>query len=261
VNGVENSNESLRRELVELRGRVVELEAARRSGGAANDDINDIVRHDLKAPLSGMVAMVESLATDVNLSDEQRRALRLIVESGRKMLNMINVSLVFKRVELQAYHTELAMVDMVAVVGRVFSDLEALRRGKRLQAVLLVDGVPASGGSSFMVRGDDSLCYSMAFNLLKNACEASPAGERVTVSLYHDGKRMMEIHNLGAVPEPIRGRFFEKYVTHGKTFGTGLGTYSAKIISEKLGGAISMRTCEEKGTTIAVSLPGDHHQD
>ncbi|MBF0398724.1 MAG: response regulator, partial [Desulfobacterales bacterium] len=42
--------------------------------------------------------------------------------------------------------------------------------------------------------------------------------------------------------------------TSGKKSGTGLGTYSAKLMAETLGGTISMFTSENDGTTITVKL-------
>jgi signal transduction histidine kinase len=70
-------------------------------------------------------------------------------------------------------------------------------------------------------------------------------GERVAV----------DIHNFGVVPEEIRANFFSKYVTFGKKGGTGLGTFSAKLITDTLGGEISFTTSEEMGTTVTVVLP------
>jgi two-component system chemotaxis response regulator CheY len=44
----------------------------------------------------------------------------------------------------------------------------------------------------------------------------------------------------------------EKAIASG---GTGLGTYSARLIAEAQNGSISMQTSEESGTTIEVTLP------
>jgi signal transduction histidine kinase len=57
------------------------------------------------------------------------------------------------------------------------------------------------------------------------------------------------------VPEEIRDRFFEKYTTAGKATGTGLGTYSARLIAETHGGSVHLETSEETGTTVSVHLP------
>ena len=66
--------------------------------------------------------------------------------------------------------------------------------------------------------------------------------------------KSVSIHNQGAVPESIRSVFFDKYSTAGKREGTGLGTYSAKLMVNALGGDISMQTSDEHGTTILITF-------
>jgi CheY-like chemotaxis protein len=94
----------------------------------------------------------------------------------------------------------------------------------------------------------------MLGNLLKNAVEASPDGGAVTLSIAaRDGVRIA-LHNAGVVPEGIRETFFEKYSTAGKSDGTGLGNYSARLMARVQGGDMSMRTSASEGTTISVTL-------
>ena len=58
------------------------------------------------------------------------------------------------------------------------------------------------------------------------------------------------------MPVSIRETFWEKYATAGKQEGTGIGTYSARLLTEAQNGTISMETSDETGSTrIVVSLP------
>ncbi|MBT7891435.1 MAG: ATP-binding protein, partial [Deltaproteobacteria bacterium] len=98
-------------------------------------------------------------------------------------------------------------------------------------------------------------CYSMLANLIKNAVEASPEGESISINVDKKESAIVSIHNKGVVPEEIGDKFFEKFTTSGKTTGTGLGTYSAKLIAEFQKGQIGMTTSEEHGTTITIRLP------
>ena len=95
----------------------------------------------------------------------------------------------------------------------------------------------------------------MLANLVKNALEATPEDSPVTVILAQDDGVKIAVHNMGAIPVEIRETFFEKFSTMGKTMGTGLGTYSAKLIAETHGGGIAFETGEETGTTVMVTLP------
>ena len=66
---------------------------------------------------------------------------------------------------------------------------------------------------------------------------------------------MIAIHNKGAVPQPIRNKFFDKYQTYGKKKGTGLGTYSAKLMVDVMGYDIAMETSEKQNhTTIRITI-------
>jgi nitrogen-specific signal transduction histidine kinase len=57
----------------------------------------------------------------------------------------------------------------------------------------------------------------------------------------------------------IRDRFFDKYVTHGKADGTGLGTYSAKLLIEAQGGRLALRCDDSQDRThLSVYLPSTH---
>jgi two-component system sensor histidine kinase/response regulator len=58
------------------------------------------------------------------------------------------------------------------------------------------------------------------------------------------------------VPAAIRERFFDKFATAGKAEGTGLGTYSARLLAQAQQGDVHMHTSDESDTTvITVSLP------
>jgi signal transduction histidine kinase len=96
----------------------------------------------------------------------------------------------------------------------------------------------------------------MFANLVGNAVDAAPPGSAVTVALERSGNGNIRaaVINKGEVPREIQDRFFEKYATSGKTRGTGLGTYSARLIAMAHGGDIAMRS--EGGTvTVTVTLP------
>jgi len=76
------------------------------------------------------------------------------------------------------------------------------------------------------------------------------------VTLSSDTECRIEIRNRGVAPVEIRDRFFDKFVTKGKATGTGLGTYSAKLMIRAQGGEIAMRTSDvDDETVVTVRLP------
>lgn len=228
------------------------LEAA-----ALKEDVERISRHDLKSPLTGIIGLPRIILDEGGLTGEQEMFLRMIEDSGYKMLNMINLSLDLFKMERGTYELSPSTADLAGIARKVLAESSVLIEDKELVVELSAKGRPLEEGEVFNVRGEPLLCYSMLANLLLNALEAAPEGSTVRVGLEDRGSEGVRIviHNPGAVPEPIRDKMFQKYVTCGKPRGTGLGAYSARLIAETHGGAVSMTTSEADGTTVAVSLP------
>ncbi len=60
------------------------------------------------------------------------------------------------------------------------------------------------------------------------------------------------------MPTAIRERFFEKFVTQGKSGGTGLGTYSARMLAQAQNGTVELAVSDEADTTtLTITLPRD----
>jgi signal transduction histidine kinase len=136
----------------------------------------------------------------------------------------------------------------------VVETARATYAGKQL--VLAVDTDFDVGTDAPLALGDAMLTYSLLNNLIKNACEAAPERTRVIATLYAGSPLRIEIVNKGAIPEPIRERFFDKFVTDGKSGGTGLGTYSARLLARAQYGEVAFAVDDElQTTTLIVSLP------
>ncbi|MBN1306296.1 MAG: ATP-binding protein, partial [Chitinispirillaceae bacterium] len=114
---------------------------------------------------------------------------------------------------------------------------------------------PLSKNARCVIPGVKAILFGMAMNLVKNAFEAAPFGSMVTIRVEAARATVFSVHNFGVIPLEIRSRFFTQYVTFGKKSGSGLGTYSARISAEALGGKIGFTTSEETGTTVRVEFP------
>ncbi len=218
-------------------------------------DVERIVRHDLKSPIMSFIWVPRKLRTAENLTDEQQELLRDMEESAHRMLRMVNLSLDLFKMEEGTYVFVPEDLNILRVTQNVLHDLESTMKALKVRVDVFVDGKPVSDGDCLILRGEELLCHSMMSNLIRNAVEASAAGDVVTVNCEQGEKTVISVHNPGVVPGDIRETFFDKYVTSGKRFGTGLGTYSARLVTETQGGVIHMESTKEKGTTLAVSFP------
>ncbi|MBF0155190.1 sensor histidine kinase [Candidatus Magnetaquicoccus inordinatus] len=222
-------------------------------------DVELITRHDMKSPLNGVIGFADLLLS-TTLSAEQEKHVKTIRKSGVTVLHMINLSLGLYRMEQGIYQLDVVEIDLLPIIQSVRNDATALIAGNRLILETRIQGKPVVASNSFFIRGEEVLCYSMLANLIKNALEASPEGGVVTIDMEgQEDRGVVRIRNQGAVPKEIRGSFFEKYATSGKSSGTGLGTYSAKLIVETMGGTIQMNSSDDGWTEVTIVVPiGEH---
>ena len=218
------------------------------------EDVERITRHDMKGPLAGVIGLVQSLAEADNLTAEQKEQIRMVEETALQVLDMINLSNELFKIETGRFTLNPQVVQVARVVRRIAELMRRAFAGKDLTiAVATPKGVD---DDQFTAIGDPMLCYSLFQNLLKNACEAAPESTTVTVTIYNGVPMRITLDNKGAVPAAIRDSFFEKFSTAGKQGGTGLGTYSARLLTEAQGGTIAMETSDETNQTrILMTLP------
>ena len=232
----------------------------RKKADALREDVERMARHDLKTPLNAVINLPQIMLMSDNLDQDQIDYLNMIQDAGYRMLDMVNLSLNLYKMEQRTYQFAPRRVDLLPLLRRVVLDLNALSEAKSVPIEIRVEGVAVekktSGALSCMIQGEELLCYSMFANLVKNAVEATPdGGEAVAIDCTSNGRPHVAVHNQGAIPEEIRGKFFEKYATAGKSDGTGLGTYSAWLIAQTHHAEITVASSELEGTTVAVAFP------
>jgi len=218
-------------------------------------EVEHIMRHDLKAPLNGFINIPEMLLDEENFTEEQRQLLRLLGASGKRMLGQINNSLALHKIEEGHYETKLQNCSPAQLVQEN-AEMLLVSRGLPPSMIAVSDNTINESGVSQVVQTDTLLLNIVLMNLLGNALDASDPGKPVAVDLSIENERYrISITNSRPVPKQIRNTFFQKFVTHGKPGGTGLGTYSAWMLTEALGGKIFMESSEQTGTKVTVGLP------
>lgn len=244
-------------ELAQNRRQLAEQNRSLEEAARLRDDVDSITRHDLKGPLHAVIGMPQLMLEDENLTEEQRDCLEHIEKSGFQMLDQINRSLDLYKMERGTYQYRPQAVDLISVLQRTLKSMSSLVEAWGLTVAFKVDGAPF-GEASLWVAGEEFLALSLFSNLVKNAIEASPEGGELTIDLFHDdGAPQAVIHNRGVVPEAVRDRFFDKFITQGKDHGTGLGTYSSKLMADTQGWGLAMETSEATGTTLTLTFPGE----
>jgi hypothetical protein len=114
--------------------------------------------------------------------------------------------------------------------------------------------VPVSDDVTLLT--DENLVRRIVENMIRNALEASGAGETVRVFVEPGGGSVTFcVWNGRAIPEEIARRIFQRNFTTKAGLGHGLGTFSMKFFGEQvLGGTVDFTTSEEEGTVFRLTL-------
>jgi PAS domain S-box-containing protein len=213
------------------------------------EEVERIGRHDIKTPLNSIVAVPRLLREERKLGPEADELLSIVERAGYRILSMVNLSLDLYKMEQGTYVFRPDAVDLADLLNKIGADVRMHAASKQVRLKVDVAAAPYAWA-------EELLCYSLLANLLKNAVEASPEGAVVTVTAAaaQNDTVVLHIHNRGVVPESVRGNFFEKYATLGKASGTGLGTYSARLMARIQDGDIDMETSEAHGTVLSIRL-------
>lgn len=111
-------------------------------------------------------------------------------------------------------------------------------------------------GPPVQARVDPEQIQKVIFNLVRNAHEASPKGQPITIEVGLDRQPFFRVSDFGCgmTEQFIAENLFQAFRTT-KTKGMGIGLYQCRHIVEAHGGTIEVDSTFGHGTTFTVRLP------
>lgn len=248
-------------ELTETRRRLEDEIEKRKITEQTRDQVERVMRHDLRNPLDGIQTAAEYLLLDE--TDSRRRDfIRLMLQAAHHARRQIDSSLAYARMQRGQYALNRSRINLVQLIRDVRDRLERVGAAFDVEILLEYNDDDWSRAYDVELWGEPEFLADAIANLLRNAIEASDRGGCVTLTVRDDHKLpdggagvLIVIRNDRDITEEIRDRVFEPYVTAGKTNGTGLGAYTAKLVVDAHGGSIDITTGQGTGTTVSVMLP------
>lgn len=205
------------------------------------------VVHDLKTPLtiaSGYLQLMQR-ADDAERRSEFAERIRAQFEH---MHGMTTELLAYARGDSRLYARTVHMHVFVDEVR------ELLEHEFRDTGIKLDVSTEYRGDARF----DDGKLKRVLFNLARNARQAMrDQGGSYVVRFARDGEKLVIqcVDDGPGVPEAIRGRLFEAFVTGDSDGGTGLGLAIVRKLVSEHGGTVSFTSETGQGTTFDIRLP------
>ena len=257
-------NQNLRREAEILEQRVVlrtaELAAAKERAESADrlkSAFLATMSHELRTPLNSIIGftgiMLQGLAGPLN--DEQQKQMRMVQNSSRHLLALINDVLDISKIEAGQLDLVPAAFELRQSVEKAVKMVAPLAEKKGLDLKLEID----DGAGA--ITADQRRLEQVLVNLINNAVKFTEQGT-VWVSCRADGEGYIlavSDTGIGIRPEEIAGLFqpFHQIDTglSRKHEGTGLGLSICKKLVDMMGGRIEVQSEWGKGSTFRLWMP------
>jgi len=217
--------------------------------------------HEFRTPISLILAPVDKLLIAAK-ENERYGQLAMIKRNARRLLNMVNQLLDFRKMEeqeLRLNNTEGEVVSFIKDATDSFYDL-----AERKQIKLTF----ASPIESLYAYFDQDKVERIIFNLLSNAFKFTPPGGKVEVMLHkrlnktEDGKILLElkIQDSGiGIPADKQAQIFDRFFQHETSAsilnqGSGIGLSITKEFVKMQGGEIAVESEPGQGTCFTLQL-------
>jgi signal transduction histidine kinase len=216
----------------------------------------EILQHDMRSLLIGIVGFSNLLIEKTSLDDVQLEYCKQVRQCGLQLENMVNTYLDASSLEQKSFKLSRTEFNLLDIVRQSRKTLHFLADEKNIDISIINNKKMLSIDDVIPFEGDRIYLQNAMDNLLKNAIEASPPDRRVKIKIKDGDEHFsVSIHNWGTVPKDVRSAFFDKYATAGKKDGLGLGSYVAKLVVKAHGGQIDVSSCEDEGTEVSLKLP------
>ncbi|NRF66874.1 response regulator [Aquincola sp. S2] len=250
--------DALQREIQSHQRTDAQLQQAKAAADAANQAKSryiTTISHELRTPLNSILGYAQLLEDDPAVPEHRRGAVQVIRRGGDHLLSLIEGTLDIARIEsgrLTLEPSAMRLAEGLDEIARMF-ELQAAARGLSFEH-------QRSSPLPALVRADEKRLRQILINLLGNAVKFTRAGRVILRSAYAREMARFEIEDTGpGMGEAELQRVFEPFERGtaagvAAAGGTGLGLTIARMLTDLMGGEMSVRSTPGVGTCFSIKL-------
>ncbi|HSP14789.1 MAG TPA: response regulator [Thermoanaerobaculia bacterium] len=216
------------------------------------DDMRNMIVHDLRTPLTSVIAGIEMFDKFGALNAEQQEMMTIALSGGNTLLGMINDLLDVEKMEAGRTQLHYDEVSASALVAGAIAQVASL--ATEAHTVIVTEIAPDLP----RFPADEKKLSRTLVNLIANAVKFTGAGTvTITASAGHDHVRFAVRDTGRGIPAEAFERIFEKFgqLDSRNKAGTGLGLAFCKLAVEAHSGHITVESTPGAGSTFAFTIP------
>lgn len=214
------------------------------------------VSHEFRTPLTLILTPIEKLLR-IGGDSTHHKQYELIYRNAKRLLNLVNQLLDFRKLEVQEVRFNPSEGDIIAFIKETVYSFSDLSEKKDIKLTF------HTNLEHFETFFDKDKLEKILFNLLSNAFKFTPDHGEVTVNLemQHDSHLMIRVADTGiGIPADKLGRIFERFFQSDLPMnvinqGSGIGLSITKEFVKVHGGTIQAESEVAKGSVFTVVLP------
>lgn len=224
-------------------------------GEKKKNDLIVFLAHDLKTPLTSIVAYLTMLDSYQDMPEEERqRYTHIALEKSIRLGELISEFFEITKFNLQDIVLEPVELNLSMMLEQFADELYGVLREKNLTCEV-------GAAEDMVVYGDADKLARVFDNILRNAVSYCYPNTKIRIQaeMTEEGNRIVFSNRGKQIPKEQLGTIFEKFyrldeARHSTTGGAGLGLAIAKEIVELHGGTIWAESDDEE-TRFIVMLP------
>lgn len=218
--------------------------------------------HDIRTPMNAIVGLSGMLARDADNPEKVREHTQKIKASSQHLLGLINDILDMSKIESGKTTLNIAEISLAAVVEEIGTIMRPQFKAKNQDFEIRITYL-----HNEHILADKLRINQILINLLSNAQKYTPSGGNIVLRIgqvYDDNKNyahyQFEVEDDGyGISEEYMKKLFDPFTREENSMtnrvqGTGLGLAITKSLVELMGGTISVKSEQGKGSTFTVDM-------
>ncbi|WP_046114639.1 ATP-binding protein [Aquincola tertiaricarbonis] len=250
--------QALQREAESHRRTDAALQEAKRAADAANQAKSryiTTISHELRTPLNSILGYAQLLEEDEAMPEHRKRAVSVIRRGGDHLLSLIEGTLDIARIEGGKFNLSpqpMRFRECVHELSRLF-ELQAAGKGIAFEPQI-ADSLPD------VVRADEKRLRQILINVLGNAVKFTAQGRVAFRVTWARELARFEIEDSGpGMSDAELERVFEPFMRGSAagmsaSGGTGLGLTIAKMLTDLMGGEMTVKSQLGAGSKFTIRL-------